>query len=105
MSVGPEIRVIGAGAGRTGTLSLQAALEIVGYGPCYHMRVAVQNNHQSRWADALNGVQSIEKYTSILEGYRSVVDFPASVAYEELLCAYPEAKVNSPAFISIPCLS
>lgn len=29
--------LIGAGLGRTGTLSLKAALERVGYGPCYHM--------------------------------------------------------------------
>jgi Sulfotransferase domain len=28
--------VIGAGFGRTGTLSLKAALEELGFGPCYH---------------------------------------------------------------------
>jgi hypothetical protein len=31
------VRVIGAGFGRTGTASLQVALEILGLGPCYHM--------------------------------------------------------------------
>ena len=29
--------VIGAGFGRTGTLSFKAALEILGFGPCHHM--------------------------------------------------------------------
>ena len=32
------LKVIGAGFGRTGTHSLGAALEVLGYGPCYHMR-------------------------------------------------------------------
>jgi len=31
------LKVIGAGLGRTGTLSLKVALEQLGYGPCYHM--------------------------------------------------------------------
>jgi hypothetical protein len=31
------LRVIGAGFGRTGTLSLKAALEQLGFDPCYHM--------------------------------------------------------------------
>ena len=31
------LKVIGAGFGRTGTLSLKLALEELGFGPCYHM--------------------------------------------------------------------
>lgn len=31
------LRVIGAGVGRTGTLSLKAALEELGFARCYHM--------------------------------------------------------------------
>ena len=31
------MRVIGAGSGRTGPASLKAALETLGFGPCYHM--------------------------------------------------------------------
>ena len=31
------MRVIGAGFGRTGTMSLKVALETLGFGPCYHM--------------------------------------------------------------------
>ena len=31
------LKVIGAGFGRTGTTSLQKALEILGVGPCYHL--------------------------------------------------------------------
>ena len=32
-----SIQVIGAGLGRTGTLSLKAALEELGFAKCYHM--------------------------------------------------------------------
>jgi len=31
------LKIIGAGFGRTGTLSLKHALEELGYSPCYHM--------------------------------------------------------------------
>ncbi len=31
------MEIIGAGFGRTGTMSLKAALEVLGFGPCYHM--------------------------------------------------------------------
>jgi hypothetical protein len=31
-------RVVGAGWGRTGTSSLKAALEQLGFGPCHHMQ-------------------------------------------------------------------
>ena len=32
-----ELKVIGAGFGRTGTTSLKKALEILGLGPCFHL--------------------------------------------------------------------
>src|SRR5207244_9786584 len=32
---GPPVKLIGAGYGRTGTMSLKAALERLGYGPCF----------------------------------------------------------------------
>jgi len=38
--------VIGAGFGRTGTLSLKVALDELGFGPCYHMsETAVNPGH------------------------------------------------------------
>ena len=38
-----SLRVIGAGLGRTGTFSMKAALEQLGFGPCYHMLEVLQN--------------------------------------------------------------
>ena len=37
------MRVIGAGFGRTGTLSLKLALERLGFGPCYHMEEVIRH--------------------------------------------------------------
>ena len=43
------LSVIGAGFGRTGTLSLKGALEHLGLGPCYHMIEVAQNPHFADW--------------------------------------------------------
>lgn len=42
------LEVIGAGWGRTGTLSLAAALESLGY-PCYHMVEVLPCGHSATW--------------------------------------------------------
>ena len=31
------LEIVGAGFGRTGTLSMKTALEQLGFGPCHHM--------------------------------------------------------------------
>ena len=47
------LRLIGAGFGRTGTLSLKSAIETLGGGPCYHMlEVASHPGHASLWHSA-----------------------------------------------------
>ena len=48
-----SIEVIGAGFGRTGTLSLKYALEHLGYNKCYHM-LEVRNHpdHTDLWRTA-----------------------------------------------------
>ncbi len=50
------MKVIGAGFGRTGTLSLKTALEELGFAPCYHM-VEVFNNPDDvdQWEAASRG--------------------------------------------------
>lgn len=40
------MQVIGAGLGRTGTLSLKYALEELLGGPCYHMETIITNPAQ-----------------------------------------------------------
>jgi hypothetical protein len=87
-----SLKIIGAGFGRTGTLSLKNALEELGYGPCYHMFELMQNPaHVRVWEQALNGRSP--DWDELFQHYPSTVDFPACLYYKELLARYPEAKV------------
>ncbi len=48
-----SIKVIGAGFGRTGTLSLKLALEELGFGKCYHMEELLTHpEHVQYWENA-----------------------------------------------------
>ena len=86
------MKIIGAGFGRTGTLSLKKALEILGMGPCYHMDEMIRYpQHMDVWKDA--ALQKPVNWNDIFADYQSTLDFPASLYYRELLAAYPDAKV------------
>jgi hypothetical protein len=83
--------VIGAGYGRTGTLSLKLALEQLGFGPCFHMSEAVANpSCIPSWIEAANGRPDWE---NLFAGYRASVDHPGCAFYSDLAAAYPQAKV------------
>ncbi|WP_235854787.1 sulfotransferase family protein [Nonomuraea aridisoli] len=86
------IEVIGAGLPRTGTLSLKAALERLGFGPCYHMFELYDHLELiDRW---LPGVpETREGWERLFAGYRSCVDWPASFFWRPLAEAFPEARV------------
>jgi Sulfotransferase domain len=84
------MKVIGAGLGRTGTSSLQAAMEILGFGPCYHMtEVFAHPEHVPVWEAAVR--EKPIEWESVLGGYRAYMGWPA--AYEGLMERYPGAKV------------
>ena len=85
------LRVIGAGLGRMGTMSLKVALEKLGFTPCYHMAelVASEDGHW-RWLDVLNGKAS---WDTIFEGFLATTDYPACNYWRELAGHYPDAKV------------
>jgi hypothetical protein len=86
------MKIIGAGFGRTGTLSLKKALELIGMGPCYHMDEMIRfPKHMDVWKTAAQGKPV--NWDDIFAKYQSTLDFPASLYYRELLAAYPNAKV------------
>ncbi|WP_235994665.1 sulfotransferase family protein [Nonomuraea montanisoli] len=89
------LEVIGAGLPRTGTLSTKAALERLGFGPCYHMfEVMTHPDHVDRWLAATAGeVHGREGWDKMFAGYRSATDWPASHYWRELAETYPDAKV------------
>ena len=87
-----SLSVIGAGYGRTGTMSLKLALEQLGFGPCYHMVEVFKNpKAPQQWLDAALG--GPPNWTDVFEGFGATVDWPSASFYRQLAEAYPEAKV------------
>lgn len=86
------LEVIGAGPGRTATLTMKFALEHLGFGPCYHMIEIFSSIRRSLplWQSVADGNPD---WDAIFDGYRSTTDFPASVYWRELAEHYPRAKV------------
>jgi hypothetical protein len=85
------MRVIGAGLPRTGTLSQKVALEMLGLGPCYHMvNVLADLDEVEYWRQALDGEAP---WREVFAESQATVDWPGAFFYQELMDAYPEAKV------------
>ena len=87
-----SIMVIGAGFGRTGTLSLKTALEQLGLGPCHHMVELFKHPEQIPVWDAATDGAPVD-WEALLAGYRSIVDWPGCHFWRELVDRYPGAKV------------
>lgn len=85
------IKVIGAGFGRTGTMSLKLALEQLGFGPCYHFTEVMRSRHASQWLQIANGASP--DWDRLLDGYCATTDWPAASYYRELASHFPEARV------------
>jgi hypothetical protein len=86
------LEVIGAGFGRTGTMSLKVALEELGFDPCYHMTEVFANpEHVELWEAAARG-EPVD-WEELFRGYRATVDWPGAAFYEELMERYPGARV------------
>jgi hypothetical protein len=87
----PEIKLIGAGLPRTGTLTQKLALEELGLGPCYHwVNVLADLDQVGLWSRALDGRGP---WPEIFAGHHSTVDWPGGYFYGELIDVYPQAKV------------
>jgi len=85
------LQVIGAGFGRTGTASLKAALELLGFGPCYHMFEIRRSPWKAGdWLPAVRG-EALD-WEKVFRGYRSAVDWPTCNFYVALAQAYPDAR-------------
>jgi hypothetical protein len=86
------LKVIGAGLGRTGTLTLKTALEMLGFGPCHHMTEIFAHPEQVPfWNRAADG-EPVE-WEEVFAGYGATVDWPSCHFYAELARRYPDAKV------------
>jgi hypothetical protein len=88
------LEVIGAGWGRTGTLSTTLALERLGFGPCHHMLEVFGSEtpgHVRGWRALARG-EPVD-LDGLYAGYRASVDWPGVAFWRELIEAYPTAKV------------
>ncbi len=87
------LKVIGAGFGRTGTLSLKTALEMLGFGPCHHMTEVLDDLDRQGplWNRVVAGKGA--DWDAVFAGYQATVDWPGCHYWAELAAHYPEAKV------------
>ena len=86
------LKVVGAGFGRTGTLSLKNALEKLGFGPCYHMmEVFPRPDHIAMW-HRLAFAKSMD-WDLVFRDFRATVDWPAARWWREIAAHFPDAKV------------
>ena len=85
------MKLIGAGLPRTATTTQMIALEMLGL-PSYHMRDMMADRERAipMWRAALDGDGP---WDELFEGKESVVDWPGSYHWRELMDVYPDAKV------------
>ena len=100
-----NLRVIGAGLGRTGTTSLKEALTILLGGPCFHfLEYKARPELMFPWlaftektpkwnASEMSGSVPLSQWESLLPGYVACVDEPASYYWKQLWEAFPDALV------------
>jgi hypothetical protein len=87
------LQVIGVGMHRTGSMSVKAALERLGFGPCYHGMEALRRcTDGDHWLAAYEAGGEID-WSVIFEGYRATLDWPTIYFWEQLATAYPDAKI------------
>ena len=95
------MEVLSLGLPRTGTLSMRQAYSILGYESPYHFASIVQNCRDAdMWNEALrakfDGVgkpYGRAEFDQLLGQSAAVTDTPCCLFWEELIGAYPEAKV------------
>lgn len=86
------MKIIGTGFGRTGTMSLCEALSKIGYAPCYHMSEVFKNpSHIKLWQSVADG-EDVD-WQAFLGEYQSGLDYPVVGFYEDIMKAFPDAKV------------
>ncbi|KAK4540193.1 hypothetical protein LTR36_009691 [Oleoguttula mirabilis] len=96
------MEVLSLGYSRTGTMTLKAALEILGY-PTWHWVTMAENPPDlSMWAEALEAKFQPDsalkpfgraEFDNLLGHWAACTDQPAAIFAEELVNAYPDAKV------------
>ncbi|KAJ7062577.1 P-loop containing nucleoside triphosphate hydrolase protein [Mycena amicta] len=95
------MQVLVLGFPRTGTASMHAALDILGYHEVYHMMNVLANPPDADlWREALEArvegkgmPYGREEWDQLLGHCEAVTDAPCMAFSEDLIAAYPDAKV------------
>jgi hypothetical protein len=87
-----SLEIIGAGFGRTGTMSLKAALEQLGFTKCHHMQEVALHAEQLDYWYAVSKGEPVD-WDQVFAGYRASCDFPSSALWERLYEHFPGSKV------------
>ncbi|MGI9532970.1 sulfotransferase family protein [Lutimonas sp.] len=91
-----SLKIIGAGFGRTGTLSTQLALNKLGYS-CYHMKEVnkkANKNHLDFWLEVAESPENApHNWDDVFQNYSATIDYPSSCVWKELMEANPDAKI------------
>ena len=100
-----ELKVIGAGLGRTGTTSLKLALELLLGGSCFHfLEYGRRPELMQPWLNFVGSYDRYEaadgkfeipgsKWKTLLPGYTACVDEPGSYYWRQLSQAFPQALI------------
>jgi hypothetical protein len=95
------MEVLSLGVSRTGTSSMQEALDILGYANPYHFIQLITNAKDADlWHEAYKckfqhkgQVNYRQQFDAVIGHCGAVTDHPAFVFWQELVDAYPDAKV------------
>jgi hypothetical protein len=87
-----SIKIIGAGMPRTGTNTLKASLEKLGYMKTYHMKELLVHPEELHYWQTLEKTGSTN-WDELYDGFQATVDFPCYPWYKQHMLRYPDAKV------------
>ncbi|KAJ6573105.1 P-loop containing nucleoside triphosphate hydrolase protein [Mycena vulgaris] len=95
------MRVLVLGFCRTGTSSMREALKTLGYKATHHGMAVISNPPEAdMWTEAINAKffgkgkpYGLEEWDQLLGHCQAVTDVPSILFSEELIAAYPDAKV------------
>ena len=87
-----SIKIIGAGMPRTGTNTLKASLEKLGFMKTYHMKELLVHPEDLHYWKTLDETGSTD-WDGLYDGFQATVDFPCYPWYKQHMERYPDAKV------------
>jgi sulfotransferase family protein len=86
-----NLKVVGAGLGRTGTNSLMHALETLLDGPCHHMQKVFERDEGEQWLRIGRGETDL--LDDVLADCAAAVDWPNAAYWEVLAEKNPDAVI------------